>query len=94
MTICVSKIILCADSSSASLDKRMFSSTIWKEARREAGAGKRLGLGLITCRNPGGLGCGFTPLSNKCPTGIPGKAIQGPKLAECELCGEKNLSGF
>ena len=26
--------------------------------------------------NPGGKGCGFIPLLNKCPTGVPGKAMQ------------------
>ena len=31
---------------------------------------------VIICRNPGGKGCGFIPLLNKCPTGVPGKAIQ------------------
>ena len=28
------------------------------------------------CRNPGGKGCGFIPLLNNCPTGVPGKAMQ------------------
>ena len=48
----------------------------WYENRSDgSGSNGKLSKTQI-CRNPGGKGCGFIPLLNRCPTGVPGKAMQ------------------